>query len=93
MGKIKDSFDHYIEKMYDGRDNISDERYSEEKRCFYVAYASCYEFFKYDVSNLSHNKALFEVYMLEREFKEYLQNIADQIHDALRTLKEKNERE
>ena len=79
MGKINDSFERYIEQMYDGRDKISDERYLEEKRCYYTAYASYYEFFKHDIVNLPQNKAVFEIYMLEREFKQYLQEIADQI--------------
>lgn len=93
MGRINDSFNRYIEEMHNGRDNISDERYSEEKRCYYSAYASCYEFFKYDVCTLSQNECVFEIYCLEREFKEYLQEIGDQIHDVLRTLKEKNGQE
>lgn len=79
MGRIKDSFEHYIEEMFGGRDKVSEERYFEEKRCYYTAYASCYEFFKHDIVNLPQNKAVFEVYMLEREFKEYLQDIANQI--------------
>lgn len=84
MGKINDSFEHYIDYVFGGRDKISAELYTDMQKCYYTAYASCYDFFKHDIVALPEKKAVFEIYLLEREFKKYLQDIANQIHEIVK---------
>lgn len=80
MNKIKKMFDHYIDGMFGGREQISEEQYREEEKSFYAGFATCFDIFKNEISGMSVNNGVFEIYMLERELEAFVRSLVDQIN-------------
>lgn len=90
MDMIKKKFDNYVERMFDGRANISDKQYSDIKAAYYTGFAACFDFFKND---LRENDGVFELYMIEKELQQYLNDLAGQVLEKMKIYEriQKNE--